>query len=620
MKKKFSLLFFFLVFIQLFIISCDNPQSSTPLSPVDSDKIYYTVSYNNNGADSGTVPQALAKEAGGEIEIAFNTGDLEKGGYDFNGWNTKSDGSGTSYSPGDIYTEDISLLLYAQWLPELPKYTITYIKCFPFGGIGTAPAPQIKTQGIDITLSGNTGNLRAGFSGFVGWNTKEDGTGTDYNGGSVYSEDEDLTLYPKAREAFVTIWNTTSANETIIIPVNPDYNYNYYIDWDDGSTDSNITGDITHTYEEPGRYLVNITGDFPAIFFKNSTQTNAAKLYDVYQWGPNKWQSMEGAFYNCTNLELIYTEDKPDLSETLSTSYMFYNADSLNQSIDTWTMTNIRDMSGMFYDADTFNQPLNSWDVSNVTNMSGMFAGAEDFNQPLNSWITNNVTDMRAMFETASSFNADISSWNTSRVTDMSYMFYYAGRFNSNIGSWTVSNVKSMAYMFGHAGNFNQNLASWITTSAENMEGMFWDAGKFNQNISSWTVGNVENMSGMFFNAKAFNQEIGFWNVSKVRDMGAMFQAADSFNGDISGWIVPNVTDMSSMFSYTDSFNQNISGWDVHSVSDMSSMFYMAKGFTNQDLSGWDVDYSDDDRTEAVEHNDFSWGWGTGNTEPIWIP
>ena len=44
--------------------------------------------------------------------------------------------------------------------------------------------------------------------------------------------------------------------------------------------------------------------------------------------------------------------------------------------------------------AESFNQPLNKWDVSNVTNMDSMFAGATSFNQPLNNWNVSNVTNM----------------------------------------------------------------------------------------------------------------------------------------------------------------------------------------------------------------------------------
>ena len=44
--------------------------------------------------------------------------------------------------------------------------------------------------------------------------------------------------------------------------------------------------------------------------------------------------------------------------------------------------------------AESFNQPLNDWNVSNVTDMEGMFQGASSFNQPLNNWDVSNVTDM----------------------------------------------------------------------------------------------------------------------------------------------------------------------------------------------------------------------------------
>ena len=52
----------------------------------------------------------------------------------------------------------------------------------------------------------------------------------------------------------------------------------------------------------------------------------------------------------------------------------------------------------MFYGAQSFNQPLNKWNVSNVTNMSNMFEEESEFNQPLN-WNTSNVINMCSMFD-----------------------------------------------------------------------------------------------------------------------------------------------------------------------------------------------------------------------------
>ena len=76
---------------------------------------------------------------------------------------------------------------------------------------------------------------------------------------------------------------------------------------------------------------------------------------------------------------------------------------------------------------------------------------------------------------------------------------------------------------------------------------------------------------------------------------------------------------MHSMFHGASAFNSDLSSWNVSSVTDMYSMFYNASSFIGHDLSGWDVDYTDDARTAAVSHTDFSTGWGTGNTEPHWV-
>ena len=55
-------------------------------------------------------------------------------------------------------------------------------------------------------------------------------------------------------------------------------------------------------------------------------------------------------------------------------------------------------MTYIFCKAESFNQALDKWDVSNVTDMGEMFAGAESFNQSLDSWNVSKVKEMKDMF------------------------------------------------------------------------------------------------------------------------------------------------------------------------------------------------------------------------------
>ena len=91
-------------------------------------------------------------------------------------------------------------------------------------------------------------------------------------------------------------------------------------------------------------------------------------------------------------------------------SYVFANSTRQDFSgLETWCISNVKDMQGMFYNATHFNYDINSWNVSNVTNMKEMFCGAVEFNQPLNKWKPLMVEDMEYMFGDASVFNQDIS-------------------------------------------------------------------------------------------------------------------------------------------------------------------------------------------------------------------
>ncbi len=174
----------------------------------------YSIQYNGNGNDAGEVPTDDQKYiANADVTVKSNSGNLTKAGFTFSGWNTKSDGTGTAYSPDSkLKIEKTDITLYAQWLPQASEtYSIQYNG--NGNDAGEVPTDDQKyIANADVTVKSNSGNLtKAGFT-FSGWNTKSDGTGTAYSPDSKLKiEKTDITLYaqwlPQASETYSIQYN-----------------------------------------------------------------------------------------------------------------------------------------------------------------------------------------------------------------------------------------------------------------------------------------------------------------------------------------------------------------------------------------------------------------------------
>lgn len=154
----------------------------------------YTVTYNANGGSGA--PSSQTKYNGKSLTLSSTK--PTRSGYVFSKWNTKSDGSGTSYNPGASYTSNANLTLYAIWTAN--TYTVTYNAN---GGSG-APSSQTKTYGKDLTLS-STKPTRANYT-FRGWATSAGGN-VAYSAGAKYTTNASVTLY--------AIWTSTYKNPVI---------------------------------------------------------------------------------------------------------------------------------------------------------------------------------------------------------------------------------------------------------------------------------------------------------------------------------------------------------------------------------------------------------------------
>ncbi len=195
---KHGLVFGFALLLILFsACDIDSPYLEAIQEKIHEDIGTYSVIYDGNSNDGGTVPvDENYYLEGWTVTAAENSGSLVKAGFTFVGWNTAADGSsGTDHAPGagfEMGAED--LILYANWTQD-PTYTVIYDGNGNTGG--TVPIDGNNYEaGMTVTTKGDTGGLLKNNFIYKRWNTKADGTGLSYSAGDTFAiGNADVILY-----------------------------------------------------------------------------------------------------------------------------------------------------------------------------------------------------------------------------------------------------------------------------------------------------------------------------------------------------------------------------------------------------------------------------------------
>lgn len=139
------------------------PASTTTTAPTPIPVKYWTVSFDPNGATSGSLPPSSQIFDTGLYNVPGNQGSLARSdGAEFLGWNTAANGSWILYTSGSKLTVTSNVVLYATWSPSAvvtlpstpPEPELQVI-------IPTSPNPEdfqvsfpdrLPKTGIDLTL------------------------------------------------------------------------------------------------------------------------------------------------------------------------------------------------------------------------------------------------------------------------------------------------------------------------------------------------------------------------------------------------------------------------------------------------------------------------------------
>lgn len=147
----------------------------------------YTVTYDANGADEGTAPTDDTKYAeNATVTVLGNTGSLAKNHYSFGGWNTKADGSGTTYAGGATFSITDNTTLYAKWNGNIHDI-ISMPATDAYGSYAASETDDIP-YGTEVTL---TYTPASGYESYVAtWFVN----GAKISGNSFNMIDDDVTI------------------------------------------------------------------------------------------------------------------------------------------------------------------------------------------------------------------------------------------------------------------------------------------------------------------------------------------------------------------------------------------------------------------------------------------
>ncbi|MDA8791646.1 BspA family leucine-rich repeat surface protein [Bacteriovoracaceae bacterium] len=482
-------------------------------------------------------------------------------------------------------TESIITLSYSD--PEIDLATT----CSLSGLINVSETTSCSCNGSGVCTAGVTGS--PGYSGSASFNYTVTANGETSNTAS-----SSFTIEANSSD-FISIWQTTSSNEDIELPLKAGYSYNFTVDWGDGSPVGTVTSssdpDKVHTFTNPGQYTITISGLFQTIYLYNHDDRN--KLIEVVNLGTVGWTDLKHSFKGAQNLT-DFTAGITDTSEVTSMSRMFELAISLeNIDLSSFDTSNVTSMGGMFENAVSLTSlDLSSFNTSNVTYMSWMFYGCEEITfLDISSFDTSSVTKMDIMFGNLKKLTTlDLSHFDTSNVTSMIAMLDNLENLTYlDVSSFNTSNVTTMSSLFSRLEKITSlDLSHFDTSQVTSMQGMFSGMDALTSlNISSFDTSKVTKMGSMFSSTALTSLDLSHFDTSKVTTMGSMFSSMHELSYlDISSFNTSNVTHMDWMFMAVISLpSLDLSHFDTSKVDTMASMFGAMYALTSLNISNFDT-------------------------------
>ena len=190
-----------------------------------------TITYDPNAPAPGTATDSytgappattLATSSNAVTTLRGNTGSLARPGYTLGGWNTKADGTGTTYALGlTTYASTGDITLYAKWTPNSVTLTLSGNST----GLTGVSTGTTNTQARTAWVSGAINATTISITNYEisGWTTTQNNSGTIIPLVGPYTIFQNTTLYAVWKPKVYTL--SYNVNGAIGSVSNQDWTY-----------------------------------------------------------------------------------------------------------------------------------------------------------------------------------------------------------------------------------------------------------------------------------------------------------------------------------------------------------------------------------------------------------
>ena len=364
--------------------------TESPEAPVETYQVLYVANADDAG---GTVTDPKYYITGGEAMVLKNM--FTRPGYEFTGWNTEKNGTGTPYAAGSAITiENTNVTLYAQWKSSTASYRVEYYQ------------QNLKDDNYSIvaddtlTPSGTVGNTATAeikeYEGFTYNESCSDSSGIIAEDGTLvlrlyYDRNEYTVTYEyegtvPAGAPEVPREQTCKYGETVELAKMPDVTDYRFSGWD--SEDVALSGgsftmpdhavvikgsfsqlnSYTVTYDLNGGTTTSPQTVFPGLAYGDKTpriedptkEPSELYSYEFTGWSPEIADTVTGdityrAEYTCTEREFTVTYYLDEALYAEPESYTYGETVVIKKQAEDateWTTNDLQEsdiIEGLFY-------------------------------------------------------------------------------------------------------------------------------------------------------------------------------------------------------------------------------------------------------------------------------